>query len=59
MLSEIEINEKIKVIRKAFAEYPKNDATVDEMIAQGLRTGFVLGQRKPKASMTFRKKNER
>lgn len=55
MLSETEINEKVKVVRKAFAGYPKNDATVDEMIAQGLRMGFALGQKKPKASVKFGK----
>ena len=55
MLSENEIKEKVQIIREAYVEYPKNDSTVDEMIAQGLRTGFVLGQSKPKASVQFGK----
>lgn len=37
------IKEKVAIIRKAFANYPKNDTTVDEMIAQGLRIGWVRG----------------
>lgn len=55
MLSDEEIAEKVKIIRKAYAERPKNDTTVDAMIAQGLRTGIALGQARPRPSIKFGK----
>lgn len=44
MLSEETRKDIVTAIRRAYAEYPKSDGTVDTMIDQAIRIGFVRGQ---------------
>lgn len=43
MLGQKVVDNLVKVIRKAYSDYPKNDSTVDEMIAQGIRSAYIRG----------------
>lgn len=42
-ITEEKIADVRQAVRKAYVEYPKNDATVDKMIEQAVRTGYILG----------------
>lgn len=44
MLSQETRKDIVMVIRRAYAEYPKSDSTVDAMIDQAIRIGFIRGQ---------------
>jgi hypothetical protein len=43
MLNKKIVENLVKVVRKAYSDYPKNDSTVDTMIEQGIRSAYIRG----------------